>query len=82
MDIEDSQFNAYFSTKSFASILPPVILMILSGKQISISILIIIFTVSCALGQTLFTLGLQSHNQSLCIYGRIFIGFSDTLTIQ
>lgn len=32
MQIDDAQFNSYFSVKSMSSILPPLVLMLLSGR--------------------------------------------------
>jgi hypothetical protein len=62
MAIEDAEFNAYFSVKSLGSIMPPIVLMLLSGKKIPLKYMVIFFCLVCAAGQLMFIVGLQNTN--------------------
>ena len=80
MDINDAEFNLYYSCRSAASTMTPFIINFaldhFSLKTLMFSIICI-----CIAGQSLFAIGLSAKIHLLCVAGRFVIGFSDSLTI-
>jgi len=62
MGISDSEFNAYYSIKSLSSIIPPIVMTIVSGKTLNLKTILLSLALFCAIGQALFALGLTRHN--------------------
>jgi predicted MFS family arabinose efflux permease len=58
MGIKDSEFNAFYSIKSLSSMIPPFALTVASGR-FSVKQLLMSFSISVAVGQAMFTVGLQ-----------------------
>ena len=80
MEISDTQFNVYFSIKSFAALLPPLVLAIVLDR-FSLRSLLVSISVCLAIGQMFFAIGLQDKDHFLCVLGRFMVGLSDALTI-
>lgn len=80
MEISDAQFNIYFSIKSLASLLPPLLLAFVMGR-FSLRGILLTLSFCCMLGQMFFAIGLSDKDHTLCILGRLLIGVSDALTI-
>jgi hypothetical protein len=82
MQISDSQFNAFYSLKTLSSIIPPVIMTVVSSKVLTIKSIVYSLCFACTIGQALFAIGIQNNDYALCLLGRFFIGTSDALTIM
>ena len=80
MAISDAQFNLYFSAKSFASLLPPLVLAVVMDR-FTLRSLVVSITMCLAIGQMFFALGLSDRDHYLCVLGRFMVGLSDSLTI-
>mmetsp|Transcript_30113 Transcript_30113/g.35198 ORF Transcript_30113/g.35198 Transcript_30113/m.35198 type:complete len:82 (+) Transcript_30113:441-686(+) len=80
MQISDAQFNVYFSIKSFAALLPPLMLAIVMDR-FTIRSLLVSISVCLTVGQMFFAIGLQDKDHYLCVLGRFMVGISDALTI-
>jgi len=77
MGISDSQFNMYYSIKSFSSMFPPFVIA-LAVHSVGLKPLLLVLSSVCAIGQFLFVYGLKYKDHSLCLAGRFFIGLSDS----
>lgn len=82
MQISDSQFNAFYSLKTLSSIIPPIIMTVVSSKVLTIKSVVLSLCIACTLGQALFAVGIQNNDYTLCLVGRFLIGTSDALTIM
>ena len=80
MNITDSQFNAYFSIKSFAAMVAPLGLAFVMDR-FTIRSMLVSISICLALGQMFFAIGLQDKDHALCVLGRFMVGISDALTI-
>ena len=80
MEIDDAQFNLYFSLKGAAGLIPmlslPFILERYPMKTICLTISILL-----TIGQFLFAIGLASNSHWLCMLGRFLYGFGDSTSI-
>lgn len=70
----------YFSAKFLASLFPPLVLAVAMDK-LSLRPLLLTLSLTCAIGQMFFAIGLNDKDHMLCILGRLFIGISDSLSI-
>ena len=59
MDITDTQFNIYFSIKSFASMFPPFLFALIMNK-VSLRIIITAVALIATIGQGFYAVGLQT----------------------
>jgi hypothetical protein len=82
MGINDSQFNYYYSLKSLSSIIPPILMATLAHNRLSVKNFLIGLSLTCAIGQGLFAIGISKADQQFCLVGRFFIGLSDALTVM
>ena len=80
MGISDAQFNIYFSIKFLGSLFPPLILAVIMDR-LSLRPLLLALSLSCAIGQMFFAIGLSDKDHMLCVLGRFLVGISDTLSI-
>ena len=80
MEITDAQFNVYFSIKSLAALILPLLLAAVMDR-LTLRSLLISLSFVCALGQMLFAIGLNDKDHALCVLGRFLIGCSETMTI-
>ena len=80
MEINDAQFNMYFSIKAFSSMMPPFFIALIMSR-VSLRTVLILLSLFCTVGQGLFAVGLSNKNHNMCLLGRFFIGLSDTQTI-
>lgn len=57
MNISDAQFNVYFSIKSFAGLLPPLVFAVVMDK-LTLRSLLVSISILLAVGQFFFAIGL------------------------
>ena len=70
----------YFSIKSLASLVLPLLLAAVMDR-LTLRSLLISLSFVCALGQMLFAIGLNDKDHMMCVVGRFLIGISETMTI-
>ena len=80
MQISDAQFNVYFSIKSFAALIPPLVFAVVMDR-LTLRSLLVSISILLALGQFFFAVGLQDKDHWLCVLGRFMVGLSDALSI-
>ena len=81
LNITDTQFNMYYSIKSFSSMITPFGIA-LSLNSLGLKPILIFLAGICALGQLCFVYGLMKKEHTWCLAGRFLIGLSDSQTIM
>lgn len=82
MLITDAEFNAYFSIRWFgALIMPAIMTILLQRSKVNHTSLILVFCATCATGQALFALSMETENYKIGLFGRFLIGVAETQNI-
>jgi MFS family permease len=80
MGIVDTDFNLFFSMRSFPNLIVPFFLAAFIDRY-GMKRVLLTLSALCCVGQLFFTLGLTWGSYWMCLLGRCIFGVSDSVTV-